>query len=249
MRKSGKISKGALITIIVLVCIFVLGVVGVVGVFTFTKINNEKQEKILSVEVTSMYTSQKINTEIKTTGKFAVVEKAIKEYYTEYINASKDLLNIYSQNLLNNSLTASNISSDGPDFNKTKENIKKIKDIEASTNAKYDELASDEYISNKAKELNLNDYYTNLYISLINNNLKVKDDTSKIKEVTESYDQWIAKIEDILNFLTENKANWKVSGNNILFTSNAQVTKYNSLLTSLKTQESMLKLKLTSLKY
>ena len=159
------------------------------------------------------------------------------------------MIDVYSQNLLNNSLTANNISNDGPDFNKTKENIKKIKDTETSTNAKYAELASEEYISNKSKELNLKDYYTNLYISLINDNLKVKDDTAKVKEVTESYDAWIAKIEDVLNFLTENKANWKVSGSNILFTSNELVTKYNSLLTSLKTQESLLKLKLNTLKF
>ena len=67
--------------------------------------------------------------------------------------------------------------------------------------------------------------------------------------MTESYDKWISKIEDVLNFLTENKENWKVSGSNILFTSNELVTKYNSLLTSLKAQESLLKLKLTNFKY
>lgn len=249
MKRNGKISKGALITIIILTCVLIIGSLAVFGVITFTKINNEKQEKLLSDEVTSMYTSQKIDSQLKTTGKFAVLETAIKEYYTEYINSSNDLIDIYSQNLLNNSLTADNISSDGPDFNKTKENIKKIKDIETATNSKYEELASDEYISNKAKQLNLNDYYTNLYISLINDNLKVKDDTAKIKEVTESYDKWISKIEDVLNFLTENKENWKVSGSNILFTSNELVTKYNSLLTSLKAQESLLKLKLTNFKY
>lgn len=249
MKRNGKVSKGVLITIIVLACVLVIGAVAVFGLLTFNKINRERQEKLLSDEVTSMYTSQKIDTELKTTGKFATVETAIKEYYTEYINASEDLLDVYSQNLLSNSLTATNISSDGPDFNTTKGNITKIKDIETATNLKYEELASDEYINSKAKELNLNDYYTNLYISLINDNLKVKDDTSKIKEVTEAYDKWIEKIEDVLNFLTENKANWKVSGSNIMFTSNELVTKYNSLLTSLKTQESLLKLKLTTLKY
>ena len=38
----------------------------------------------------------------------------------------------------------------------------------------YNELISDEYINNKAKELNLNDYYTNLFISEINDTLRVK---------------------------------------------------------------------------
>ena len=195
-----------------------------------------------------MYTSKKENTEIKTTGKFAKLESAIKTYYTEYVNTSKDLIEIYSQNLLNNSLTANNISSDGPEFKNTKANINKIKEIETSTINKYNELISDEYINNKAKELNLNDYYTNLFISEINDTLRVKEDVDKIKTVTEEYDKWIAKIEEILNFLTENKANWKVSGTNLMFTSTTLVTNYNNLLTSLRTQESILNVKLKSIK-
>lgn len=247
MKKYGKISKGVLITIIILVCVLTLAIVGFFGYITFNKINKEKQEKMLADEVTSMYTSQEVNTEIKTNGKFADVEGALKTYYTEYVNTSKELLDIYSQNILNNSLTANNISSDGPEFTNTKANINKIKSIEANTINKYEELISDEYVNNKAKELNLNDYYTNLFISEINDTLKVKEDVAKIKTVTEEYDKWMSKIEEILNFLTENKSSWKVSGSNIMFTSQSLVEKYNSLLTSLRTQESLLKMKLNTI--
>ena len=248
MKKNGKVSKGVLITIIIVAILIIIFAGAVFGIFTVDKMNKEKQEKILSDEVISMYTSQKVNTEIKTTGKFAKLESAIKTYYTEYVNTSKDLIEIYSQNLLNNSLTANNISSDGPEFKNTKANINKIKEIETSTINKYNELISDEYINNKAKELNLNDYYTNLFISEINDTLRVKEDVDKIKTVTEEYDKWIAKIEEILNFLTENKANWKVSGTNLMFTSTTLVTNYNNLLTSLRTQESILNVKLKSIK-
>ena len=248
MKKNGKVSKGVLITIIIVAILIIIFAGAVFGIFTVDKMNKEKQEKILSDEVVSMYTSQKVDTEIKTTGKFAKLESAIKTYYTEYVNTSKDLIDIYSQNLLNNSLTANNISSDGPEFKNTKANINKIKEIESSTISKYEELISDEYINNKAKELNLNDYYTNLFISEINDTLRVKDDVDKIKTVTEEYDKWIDKIEEILNFLTENKANWKVSGSNLMFTSTTLVTNYNNLLTSLRTQESILNVKLKSIK-
>lgn len=247
MKKYGKVSKGVLITIII-IAILIIFAGAVFGIFTVEKMNKEKQEKVLSDEVISMYTSQKVNTEIKTTGKFAEVESAIKTYYTEYVNTSKDLIDIYSQNLLNNSLTANNISSDGPEFKNTKANINKIKEIESSTISKYEELISDEYINNKAKELNLNDYYTNLFISEINDTLRVKEDVDKIKTVMEEYDKWMEKIEEILNFLTENKANWKVSGSNLMFTSTTLVTNYNNLLTSLRTQESILNVKLKSIK-
>lgn len=246
MKKYGKVSKGVLITIII-IAILILFAGAVFGFFTVDKMSKEKQEKILSDEVVSMYTSQKVDTEIKTTGKFAKLESGIKTYYTEYVNTSKDLIDIYSQNLLNNSLTADNISNDGPEFKNTKANINKIKEIESSTINKYNELISDEYINNKAKELNLNDYYTNLFISEIKDTLRVKEDVDKIKTITEEYDKWMEKIEEILNFLTENKVNWKVSGSNIMFNSQSLVTNYNNLLTSLRTQESILNVKLKSI--
>lgn len=246
MKKYGKVSKGVLITIII-IAILIIFAGAVFGMFTVDKTNKEKQEKILSDEVVSMYTAQKVDTEIKTTGKFAELEGAIKTYYTEYVDTSKDLIDIYSQNLLNSSLTADNISSDGPEFKNTKANINKIKEIESNTISKYEELISDEYINNKAKELNLNDYYTNLFISEINDTLRVKEDVGKIKTITEEYDKWMEKIEEILNFLTENKANWKVSGSNLMFTSTTLVTNYNKLLTSLRTQESILNVKLKSI--
>ena len=128
MKKYGKVSKGVLITIIIIAILFIFAGT-IFGIFTVDKMNKEKQEKILSDEFISMYTSQKVDTEIKTTGKFAKLESAIKTYYTEYVNTSKDLIDIYSQNLLNNSLTADNISNDGPEFKTTKANINKIEEI------------------------------------------------------------------------------------------------------------------------
>ena len=128
MKKYGKVTKGALV-IIIIVCILVVGIVAAIGVYSFDKQNKEKQEKILDDVATSMHTSTNFDKEIKTTGNFAKVEKALKEYYIEYINTSSDLVSIYSKNLLGNSLTASNISSDGPEFTKSKENIKNIKAV------------------------------------------------------------------------------------------------------------------------
>lgn len=193
-------------------------------------------------------TSSNFDSETKTTGKFAIVENALKEYYTEYLNTSNDLVSIYSKNLLANSLTASNISSDGPEFTKTKENINKIKETETSTLAKYDELISDEYISSKASELNLSEYYSNLFIDKINQNLKVKEDVNTLKEIVSEYDKWLDDINNVFAFLNTNKDNWKISGNNVMFTNVKLVSQYNSLISDLSKQESVLNIKLKSLK-
>lgn len=247
MKKYGKISKGILILIIV-ICVLAVLVASAVGVYFFDKQNKINQEKILDDVANSMYTSSNFDSETKTTGKFAIVENALKEYYTEYLNTSNDLVSIYSKNLLANSLTASNISNDGPEFTKTKENINKIKETETSTLAKYDELISDEYISSKASELNLSEYYSNLFIDKINQNLKVKEDVNTLKEIVSEYDKWLDDINNVFDFLNTNKDNWKISGNNVMFTNVKLVSQYNSLISDLSKQESVLNIKLKSLK-
>lgn len=247
MKKYGKISKGILILIIV-ICVLAVLVASAIGVYFFDKQNKINQEKILDDVTTSMHTSTNFDKEIKTTGNFAKVEKALKEYYVEYINTSSDLLSIYSKNLLGNSLTASNISSDGPEFIKSKKNIKNIKESENSMFVKYDELISDEYINSKADELNLSEYYSNLFISKLNNNLKVKEDVTTLKEVVAEYDKWLDKINNIFDFLNKNKQNWKISGNNVMFTNANLVFEYNSMITDLKSQESILNAKLKNIK-
>lgn len=246
MKKHGKISKGILILIIV-ICVLAVLTASAVGVYFFDKQNKISQEKILDDVANSMSTSSNFDSETKTTGKFAIVENALKEYYTECLNTSNDLVSIYSKNLLANSLTASNISSDGPEFTKTKENINKIKGTETSTLAKYDELISDEYISSKASELNLSEYYSNLFIDKINQNLKVKEDVNTLKEIVSEYDKWLDDINNVFDFLNTNKANWKISGNNVMFTNVKLVSQYNSLISDLSKQESVLNIKLKSL--
>ena len=78
MKKHGKISKGILILIIV-ICVLAVLVASAVGVYFFDKQNKINQEKILDDVANSMYTSSNFDSETKTTGKFAIVENALKE--------------------------------------------------------------------------------------------------------------------------------------------------------------------------
>ncbi len=249
MKNYGKASNKLLISIIVLISIVVIVIIGIFGIRYYETSYKQKQEKILGDTVISMYNSKSIDNETKTTGNFAKIEEAVKQYYENFRNTNKELSDIYSQNLLYNSLSSTNIAADGPDFNKTRENIKKIRDTQNSTNTKYSNLSSDEYITAQANELNLDKYYTDLFIFQVNNNLKVKEDADNIKQITGLYDNWLTEFENILNFLTENKANWKINGSNILFTSNNLVTKYNELLANLKSKESLLSEKMNSFKF
>ena len=57
---------------------------------------------------------------IKTTGDYGVVEKAVKEYWSDIINTSIDLTNILNDEKIEKVLTAENYKEDGPDFIETK---------------------------------------------------------------------------------------------------------------------------------
>lgn len=250
MKKNGKISTGILVTIIILAFIFVIGIISILGVIAFTKVNRSKQEQTLSDEITSMTTSQKINENLKTTGKYAVIEKALKAYYSECIIERNNLLTLYNGNSINSSLAITNISNDGPEFNKTKENITNIKDTEKTIVSKYEQLCSSDYIAEKASLLELNSYYTNLYITHATDiSQKISDELSKVKAVTSDYDRWLDKINETLDFLTENKDNWQVQSNNIAFTSSLLVIRYNGFVTQIKSIETTLKTNLNKLQY
>ena len=67
-------------------------------------------------------------------------------------------------------------------------------------------MVSDEYINSKADELNLNEYYSNIFKDTLN----LKEDVSKFNELIEKYDKCVNGIENVLNFLTENKDNNKL---------------------------------------
>ena len=115
-------------------------------------------------------------------------------------------------------------------------------------NNSTDGKISDEYISSKASELNLSEYYSNLFIDKINQNLKVKEDVNTLKEIVSEYDKWLDDINNVFAFLNTNKDNWKISGNNVMFTNVKLVSQYISLISDLSKQESVLNIKLKSLK-
>lgn len=63
---------------------------------------------------------------IKTTGDYGVVEKAVKEQWSDIINTSIDLTNILNDEKIEKVLTAENYKEDGPDFIETKKYLQEI---------------------------------------------------------------------------------------------------------------------------
>lgn len=245
LKKKGRFSK---ITVLIsLICIILIIFAGIYIYFRITSSMKIKYEKLLSDEVYSMYTTKSVEGTIKSKGDFSIVEQGIKQYYSEYLNNIKELKNVYSENSLNNCLSATNIKKDGPEFVATSEIIEKIKNQESITIKNIETLSSDDYINNKAKELNLNEYYTNLFISQIKENLLIEDSINNVRDIITGYNNWLDSIEKILCLLKDNKLSWKVNDDKIVFNSTTLLNQYNTGISNIQTVETTLRKSLNNL--
>ena len=66
------------------------------------------------------------NTPIKTSGKYAIVEKSIKEYLNSYAIGVQEVSSIVSDEELIGILSFDNYQADGPDFDKSLIHAKKL---------------------------------------------------------------------------------------------------------------------------
>lgn len=219
----------------------------IVGLMLYIKNDNKKQEEKLTNEINLMYNSKQVDTTAKTKGDFKSIELSLKSYYSKYLNTKSSLLQLYAENPLSTALNLSNITNDGPDFKSTKERIKNIKDAENETIKKYEEIISDEYIKTESEKENLSSWYSKLYISLIYNNLKVKEDFENLKQTIKEYDTWLDNIDSVLNFLSKNNDKWSIKDSNIVFKSNELVNEYNELVNKVNSNKDILKEKLDSI--
>lgn len=238
-----KKTNSKIIYIIALIVIIAI----IVGLIMYIKYDNKKQEEKLTNEINLMYNSKQIDTTAKTKGDYKSVELSIKSYYSKYLNTKSRLLEIYSENPLSTALNETNIAEDGKEFNNTKAKIKNVKDIENETIKKYEEIISEEYIKSESEKENLSSRYNSMYVSLIYNNLRIKEDFENLKQTIKEYNTWLDNIDAVLNFLSSNKDKWNIKNNTIIFKSNELVKEYNELVNKVNSNKETLSQKLESI--
>lgn len=226
------------IIIIAIILIIVVGVIAVIGMFGSKVLNKMKLDREMNELFSGNLTEE--NMDIKTTGDYAVIETAIKEYYKEVTNTQNELMKKIEDERVQNMLSIENYQSDGPEFTASKEYINTIKGEFNALADKIVGLMNSEVIMAQIEDKNLNEYYTNLYKDYFFSGedlTPVFDDVNKeiedTKEVMNNlYDNEIK----ILDFLSENKSHWEIQGSRISFDSSALLAQYNSLKVKLSIQ-------------
>lgn len=182
-------------------------------------------------------TKDRYNTDIKSRGNYAIVEKAIKEYLDNYALNLQEALSVIKDPELTKTLSYENYSKDGPDFKNSFSYLSKAKkefnekiDV-LIENLEEDKIAS--FINDKISD----PYYIDLYKELMLDEDMVKDfnETRTLLEKTRARVNNVFDVSnEVLVFLSTHKKQWKVEDGEIKFLTNDLYNYYTTLVGKLK---------------
>lgn len=182
-------------------------------------------------------TKDKFNRRIKTSGDYALVEKTIKNYLTDYSNGVQEVKNTMNDSRLTKILSFDNYTSDGFEFvesfkylNSTKEEFNNEID---SLIKKSDKKYIKKYIDKKIKDKYYNDLCSELMITdeRINSLGETKNTLESIKS---KVNKIIDTSTEVLNLLKNNKDDCVLEDGQIKFKSKPVFDKYNELVNKIK---------------
>ena len=215
----------------VFVLLGLLVVVGGLIYFVSSDLNDEMQ---LLEEMEEVYTlmdehnTSKLNQKLDTiisTGDYAIVEKAAKNYmrdlYNVVINISDELANDRIMRLT----TYENFQNDGPEFTESKAYITETKEKLENYKTTYQELYTNEKIDSYL-ESNLDSYYVDFYHQIIGEEEENPTTANNIDEIIKILND----SEAVIDFLIENQNSWTLENNMISFDNDELSNQYNELI-------------------
>ena len=226
--------------------LIILAIIIVIGIIVGTTIivpamNDAKNENLIREEVNKLnelsekeYNAEEVNTILDRTvssGDYVEAEKAIKAYMKDFFDMTFNVVTEMEMANVESILDEKNLTEDSPDFNKTKENLNNVKVKLNEYKEKSAEFLTEEKIKTYIEGKNLKDSVREFYINEL---AKVGEEDKKgINELNQAIDKaiiLIGKIENVVNYLANNKGSWTIENSLPVFTTQAQADEYNRLL-------------------
>ena len=227
-KKSTKKTINIIVSVVAVIIIIAGGIL---------LVNDRKQREIIGAEMESINTSGEVNQEIKSKGKYADVEKALKDYITEYQGIAKDIANDYQNEKFTTILSADNYKNDGPNFEESKKLINDVKAKGEETKTKLAEMVTEDYKEKRATKCGL----TGKYKDLFKDSIKLESELTEVDKTIDSVNNYLDKVDEVFNFLKENEGKWSIRNDKVEFKEISLITKYNSLVTSVNIAANSLK--------
>lgn len=206
--------------VILIFCFCILDVLLLSG---YMVLRDKTMVRILKKEESKILSSHDLGTsisKIQTRGKYGVVEKAIKDYLSDYSKSFYDIMSIKNDSNLTSILSYDNYVKDGPDFITS---LQYLEDKKKEFNGKVDSflLMSDDTMIKKEITNKLHhSYYIDLYNDfMLDQSLKSQllEKKEIVLELRNQMNQVFDTSNEVLHFLIENKDSWKVEDGQIQF--------------------------------
>ena len=220
--------------------VFIFIILDIFLLIGFLVIRDKTLENTLKNEINSLkeldITKDRYNTEIKTRGNYAIIEKAIKEYLDNYAVNLQSVLGILNNEEFSGLLLADNYTDD-LEF---KEEFAFIEKTRKTFNREISELIDEcdkDNIKDYIRTKMVDPYYISLYEELMLDD-NVSRDIIESRELlgrTKSRVNLILDTcEDIFNFLKKNREEWIVENGEVKFKTQALLDQYNAYLNKIK---------------
>lgn len=168
-------------------------------------------------------------------GAYAIVEIVAKNYLSDVFDKLLELEEIINDDGMNNILTVENYQEDGPNFTDTNEYLtemkQKVLNLEATMLDDFEVNTIMSYIVNEDLEESYIDLYGTLEFAKENNINKNKEN---IENAVDSFVSRIEGMENVIYFLTENKNEWEITDDMIVFDDTSLSNEYNDMISSIR---------------
>lgn len=225
--------KFFIIFLFIILDIFLL--IGYLVIRDKTNLTNLKKEikEINKLDITK----GNFNRRIKTSGEYALVEKAIKGYYIDYSNGIQDVNSTMVDDKLTKILSYDNYSKDGFQF---EESFKYLETKKTEFNKSIDKLIKmsdkkymEKYIDKKIKDKYYNDLCNELMIT--DKRVQSFSDTKKTLEAIKTkVNKIIDNSSEVLTLLKDNQDSCVLEEGEIRFKSRSVFDRYNELVNKIK---------------
>jgi hypothetical protein len=218
------------------ILVVIILIAGVIGGFIYIQKSNE-QVAVLQKEATALaekdITSEDIDMEIKTTGKYAIVEQTMKEYLNNARSIYVEVTDYCNDDAITNILSTENIEQDETGLTVVEEKLEEYNDNLDKKMNEFETIVTEQNIKNAIKEKGLRSYYNDIYENVMLSDAVTQNlENAKlgIMSAQEKAQEKLEGLSDVVDFLKENTKYWNLEDGKIQFTNINKLTQYYELL-------------------
>lgn len=234
-RKKNKILAGVIIAVLV-IGLVVLGVI--FGPEYYQKsVFLDEMERLSKINILE----EDIDMEIKSSGEYAKVEEAAKEYFSELSIYLREISAILSDESLNAIVSEDILTNDAPNFSDTLETISEVKEKFNTNITAFSEMMTEEAIMAKIQEKNPNEEFEEIYREAMMNDEEIINQLETVKQEIDAskinFNSILDYYDKLYRLLAENSGKWEYGENGLQISDSELLEKYQELLNTLPQEE------------